>query len=204
MRNPPRNNPPIRIPNRKALCPPVFLLPCFPGRRAIPLHSCHCFTGHTPPTSSPDTKACIPAAGLPSCHSVFPHHPFLLRSCFRTHLHLVPHPLHSSPSHPSNAHCPPVPLMWACASAAGLPIRRTASPHFPFALPPRAHLHVQRLPHSPPVHRARPVCPLFCPGTGRTLHSHRPFCPSVSALRQPIPGRTKKQRMSKTSAVFQL
>ena len=174
MRNPPRNNPPIRIPNRKAVCPPVFLLPCFPCRRAIPLHSCHYFAGRTPPTSSPDTKACIPAAGLPSCHSVFPHHPSLLRPCFRAHLHSVPRPPHSSSSHPSDAHCPPVPLTQACASsAASLPIRRTASPHFPFALPPRAHLRT-------------------------------PIARSVCDLRQPIPGRTKKQRMSKTSAVFQL
>ena len=42
------------------------------------------------------------------------------------------------------------------------------------------------------------------PAPSAPSHSHRPFCPSVSALRQPIPGRTKKQRMSKTSAVFQL
>ena len=182
MRNPPRNNPPIRIPNRKALSPPVFLLPCFPCRRAIPLHSCHYFAGRTPPTSSPDTKACIPAAGLPSCHSVFPHHPSLLRPCFRAHLHSVPRPPHSSSSHPSDAHCPPVPLTQACASSAGLsalPIRLSAPGASACTAPS----------HSPPVRRA---------------HLRTPIARSVRTLRQPIPGRTKKQRMSETSAVFQL
>ena len=174
MRNPPRNNPPYESPTGRHSALRFFFCPVFHAAALFPSTPVTTLPGASPPTSSPDTKACIPAAGLPSCHSVFPHHPSLLRPCFRAHLHSVPRPPHSSSSHPSDAHCPPVPLTQACASsAASLPIRRTASPHFPFALPPRAHLRT-------------------------------PIARSVCDLRQPIPGRTKKQRMSKTSAVFQL
>lgn len=155
MRNPPSNNPPYESPTGRQSALRFFFCPVF---RAIPLCPCSLpICRRTPPTSSPDPKACIPVAGLPSCHSVFPHRPFLLRSCFRTHLHLVPHPLHSSPSHPSDAHCPPVPLMWAGASAAGLsalPIRLSAPGASACTAPS----------HSPPVRRAHLHAPIsgFC------------------------------------------
>lgn len=170
MRNPPRNNPPYESPTGRHSALRFFFCPVF---RAIPLRSCHCFTGHTPPTSSPDTRPVFRRL-TPIRHIILSLHPSPVRFCFWAHLHPVPRPLHSSSSHPSDAHCPPVPLTQACASAAGLPIRRTASPHFLFALPPRAHLHVQRLPHSPPVHRARPVRSVPAPGI--PSHSHHSYC----------------------------
>lgn len=157
MRNPPRNNPPYESPTGRHSALRFFFCPVFQAAGLFP---------STPVTALPGTPR--PPA-LPIRRIILSLHPSPLRFYFRTHLHPVPYPLHSSPSHPSDAHCPPVSLMWACASAAGLS-----------ALPIR----------------------LFFPGA--PSHSHRRFCPPVSDLRQPIPGRTKKQRMSQTSAVFQL
>ena len=188
MRNPPRNNPHTN-PQPEGTLPSGFSFALFSGPPGYspPPPVPHGFAGHTPPTSSPDTKACIPAAGLPSCHSVFPHHPFLLRSCFRTHLHLVPHPLHSSPSHPSDAHCPPVSPMWAGASAAGLSALLI---HLFF---PGASACTALSPFSASSSGTPCLSSIL---SRHRAHLRTPIAGSVRTLRQPIPGRAKKQRMS--------
>lgn len=137
MRSPPRNNP-HTIPQPEGTQPlRFFFCPVF---RAIPL---------------PLFPAALPGAprppALPIRRIILSLHPSPLRFYFRTHLHPVPRLPHSSPSHPSDAHCPPVLLIWACASAAGLS-----------ALPIRLFFP------GIPSHSHHPYCPHPAPANPRT------------------------------------
>lgn len=226
MRNPPRNNPPYESPTGRHSALRFFFCPVFQAAGLFPSPLFPAASLGAPTAiSSPDTKACIPAAGLPILPQRISSPPFSFALLF---------PDASPPGAPSAAFFAialigrPLPTRFPdaglCFSRWSLssPLR-TFSPPFSFAfLFPDAS--------SPGALSAAffAIAPIGCPLSAgspdmglcfsrRSLRtSHSPFLPGrtfalpspvrppVSALRQPIPGRTKKQRMSKTSAVFQL
>lgn len=201
MRNPPRNNPPYESPTGRHSALRFFFCPVF---RAAGLFPCPC---------SPPICRAHPAHQLSRHKGLYfggwppdpPHHTFSPPFSFA-----LLFPGTSPPGAPSapffaialigrplSAGSPDVGLCFSRRSLSS-PLR-TFSPPFPFALPPRAHLHVQRLPHSPPVHRARPVCPLFCPGTGRTF-----VLPSPVPSACPHPASANPRTRKKTADVLDI
>ena len=186
MRNPPRNNP-HTIPQPEGTLPSGFSFALFSGPPGYsPPPAPHGFAGHTPPTSSPD----------PPHHTFSP--PFSFAFLF---------PDASSPGAPSAAFFAIAPI--GCPLSAGSPDMGLCFSRWSLRTS-----HSPFLPGRICMHSAFPILRQFIghalsvlysvPAPGAPSHSHRRFCPPVSALRQPIPGRTKKQRMSQTSAVFQL